>query len=160
MKQRGPKRPLSFEELKNKIAQVYFEKTAGCVGNVDDCTGFVLESRITRPKQNLGYAVVDYIRQETGVRHGAEIYNPKHSLYFTDVFTDELYVERVDLRAHEGRLNLEELDARSRAYFLLYTKWGFTKKEIAELFGVTEARISQRMKVICLILQRSCAEHS
>jgi len=54
-------------------------------------------------------------------------------------------VEKIDFRQLADRYALQK---EERIIFILYFRWGFNQQDIADLYGVSESRICQRMSVI------------
>ncbi len=150
---------LELHLLKAEISGIYFLKTKGKIGNVDDCVGFVLKSRIISPRQPTHFAVVDYIRAETDLRHSEDPHkNAKYNLYFADRYDSNLCnrtshnaVER-DIILNQSLAGLSETD---RATIILYLKWGLTLSEIAHVFGLTESGVSFRISKACLKIRQA-----
>lgn len=106
---------------------------------------YCLERKVKNPADmDLRIVMAEYMRKLLG-RTGKR----------TAVFVPEIPVEASPSRsaspytiAHLASLLDGITDKIDRAYLLLYFRWGLAMHEVAEVFGVTEAGVSLRMKGI------------
>lgn len=156
--------PRGLEKLSKRIRTSYSRITKS-TGGADDCVQEVLCRMFEGKHQHstIDQCVIDYLRTDTG-RKGAPGYTSRLNLINADTIgprsddeSDGLDYGRVgfDPGASEGiegfdwvRCVTRGLSRDEKIIVSLKANWGFREIEIANLFGVSESRISQRVKRI------------
>jgi RNA polymerase sigma factor (sigma-70 family) len=101
-----------------------------------------------RTGKTVRQAVIDVIRRTTG-RKGTGQYDARHNLNKAAVFDAERHERLIQPQyTLEFQDLLKSITGVERAVICLKFQWGFTSREIAECFGVTEERICQRLSAI------------
>ena len=118
----------------------------------------------THPTQTVSQAVIDAIRTQFG--------NANRNIKRSDFKKDTMGLKKpiidvVELQLKENAsmysqifpylpANVKTFD---RAIFILYFKWGFELKEIGEMFGLSESRISQMLTKLCKRVKKEYFSH-
>lgn len=120
--------------------------------------GLLLEGKSKH--QIIGKAFIDYLRAKYGHKksNGQKRFNEKFKVsiissrdYDDSYMVGEDELEGFDLaKSHDVLSNrvLNLLTSTERAYIWLMYVWGYSACEISECFGISEGRVSQRMKEI------------
>lgn len=129
--------------------------------HAEDFASYCVYKKITLQHDKLSY---DYLwmnyAQNTfgdwGTENGrAKVLGEQGALEIVERYPEEGQVilrgedgreEKVNFRILADRYGLKKDD--ERIIFILYFRWGFNHADIAELYGVSESRICQRMSVI------------
>lgn len=144
-------------EKVSKRIRYAFSKFSKGIGNEDECVQEIL-CRMLEGKgehRTVDQFTIDYLRTITG-RKGVASYSARQNLERADS-VEPGDLERVlpmDIRGNRANgLDLDECarysgDQIDRACLKLYFRWGLDEVEIANLFGVSPSRVSQRIKRI------------
>jgi RNA polymerase sigma factor (sigma-70 family) len=139
------------KDLRRRIKVSYFLKT-GRLSDWEDCAQSVICSFLENQsgKQTIDHAVIDYLRERSGkkthkgyearialenslAQNGGESLNRIKDANFIEFIHSKLSYEKL----------MAELEGRNRAVLKLYFEWGLTFKEIGDVFGISESRVSQ-----------------
>lgn len=155
---------MNKEELDHfkKVVSITARKL-GFINEAEDMASHILLRRLDGggKKQNIYYAVIDYLRTNSlGTRRGEPkktFFELSHedgeenaevtmALQFTNKTISREY--RDSLSDFEKTIEACELKKDERALIVLYYVYGFDLREIGGIFGVTESAMSIRKSVI------------
>lgn len=137
----GPSgRVVDVEELR-ALAFKYAKARGFKVEFCEDFSQYVALKRLEgKMRILLRTTLIDYLRHTYGERGSAR--NEA-----VEVPWQEIHMMRV-LDDQELPIGWECLTGEDRAMFLLIFNWGFAQKDLAHLWGLSEGRISQKVKAI------------
>lgn len=138
---------LNDRTLVNKLTRTAHAvaKGYGMLDHVDDFKQFMFEKYLGGRKTKVALLFVDYIRQEFGdSRHESTTFKFNNAVEWEDSMDSEV-VEQYDFDFDNMINKFEGVD---RSILILFYRWGFTNKEISDVLGVTEGRITQRTQEI------------
>lgn len=127
-------------------------KQSGNLQDIDDVTQYILTKWLSGVRHNstIDYLVIDYLRESSG-RKGNKTYETKRNLSIP-LSLDELKSVAVDpetcVVAIADVISTYVSDQRSRIIAKLYYVWGFSLREIGDLFEITESRVCMIIKKI------------
>lgn len=130
--------------------------------DADDASQYVIEQRLKGRKGRVSNILIDYLRVTHGstrVSGGCKGQKRETRAAFSGEGLEVADPRVVDPGARiDGEHLLRNLDSTSRAVFLLMHVWGLYEAEIGNLFGVSESRISQRLKGVESCLSKAQKE--
>lgn len=113
-------------------------------------------------KARINQLYVDYLRTniaDSRTKHfelARALSNPVE--YKDEINTKSAEHDTIQRRGDFIRV-VQKLEPNSQAIIKLYTIWGLNEREIADCFGVTESRISQRIKALLPRIQKIVQLH-
>lgn len=118
----------------------------------EDMAQDVVISRLKNEKTKISFLCVDFLRKQHGRKN-----SKTNSLRFEEKvmyvpLTDQNTPTEDNVKNLNSAIDFDKykhyLDSRDRAIFILKFKWNLTETEIAECFGVSVGRISQKLSQI------------
>ncbi len=165
-------KPITKKRLpKEKTATIYADKVLelrekaynhckkkGYAQDADDFAQWACEKALMgKYTYNMRYLFIDYLREVKGRTEYAELGSieqqnklahnySRDRISGTEAQTDDGFIDLATPATQEKEQSLFQQirfkDKLTKAYFVLTTKYGFTSKEVAEVFGVHESYIS------------------
>lgn len=123
--------------------------------DTEDMVQYVLMRLSQNRKASVRLICIDYVRSMYG-RTGSRPYknqkNKANEKRFYSEITDEAHGLEIAYNMDLGALDFNKfqdyLESKERAMLTLRFKWGMTETEIADCFGITEGRVSQKLSEI------------
>lgn len=123
--------------------------------DTEDMTQYVLLRLSQQRKASVKNICIDYVRSvygRTGSKPNKNQQDKTNEKRFYAAIDDELHgrdIEfKMNLQALDFNIFQEYLESKERAILTLRFKWGMTETEIADCFGVSEGRVSQKLTEI------------
>jgi len=142
-------------ELKSKIQSlVSYGLSQGMkLEDSEDFSSFAIERILRDRKANYFQLSTDYLRTKSGVK-GGQFYEVKRNLDKPFEFIDNLHAQN-DIRTKKELRRFDKyLKGLDLSIWILYTKWGLTYEELAEVFDFSVWTCHHKVVNILNILKK------